>query len=66
MLLTLVWTCAKKLQWAKGEYEGIKKTQRPKRILMDVMKEDLQRIAVPEQGVIDRVRWRQMTHCEDP
>ena len=39
---------------------------RPKRIFVNVVKEEMKLVDVREDEAEDRVRWRQMTHCGDP
>lgn len=43
------------------EMPGRRKKGRPKKRLMDAVKEDMERVGVTEDNSVESIRWRQMT-----
>ena len=48
------------------ELLGMRKRERPKRKVLDVVKEDMGEIGAKETDVEDRKIWRMMIHCGHP
>ena len=47
------------------ELPGKRKRERPKRRLMDVVKEDMAEVEVTEEDTVDRNNWRRKIRCGD-
>ena len=45
---------------------GIRKRGRPKRTLMDLVREDMKRDGAREGDEVDRVKWRLLSRCGEP
>ena len=51
----------------KDAEDGVaRKTGRPKRRSMDVVKEDMAEVEAPEEDTEDRSNWRWKIRCGDP
>ena len=48
------------------ELKGKRKRERPKRRLMNVLKEDMAEVEVTEEDTEDRNNWRWKIRCGDP
>ena len=48
------------------ELPGKKKRERPKRIFLNLVKEDMQEVVAKETDVEDRTVWRQIIRCGYP
>ena len=48
------------------ELPGKRKEERPKKRFLDVVKEDICFVGVIKKDVEDMMRWKQVTHCDDP
>ena len=48
------------------ELPGKRKRGRPKRMFMDVVKEDMAEVEVTEEDTVDRNNWRRKIRCGDP
>ena len=45
------------------EVPGKRKRRRPKRIFLDVVKEDMEKVGAKETNVEDRTVWKKIIHC---
>ena len=48
------------------ELPGKRKCGRPKRMFMDVVKEDMAEVEVAEEDTVDINNWRRKIRCGDP
>ena len=45
---------------------GRRKRGRPRRKLMDLVREDMEKVGAREGDEVDRVKWRLLSCCGDP
>lgn len=68
----MVWTCAEEGEgtyWAKCVEDGaarLEEKSKSRESVWNTVKEDIKIVGIPSEEERDRVRWRQMIHCDDP
>ena len=66
----VVWTCHEERPEVckkKGDENGVtRKSGRPKRRFLDVVKEDMGEVGSREKDIENRTLWRNITRCGNP